>query len=110
MPLFVRTRVEVYLPDLPKAVYQDLLNALIQEFTHGFGGCTLLRDLDGRYLSRLGLIVSDRINLVYTDVPIGLEDNLERMSRYADRLRTAVATGLEEEAVLVVMHQVYHAD
>jgi hypothetical protein len=99
----------VYVPDLPKRVYQDLLETLVQEFTHAFGGCTLLRDLDGSYLSRLGMVVTDRINLVYTDVPAAFEDNFERLSRYTDYLREAVAEGLEEEAILVAVLKVHHA-
>ena len=35
MPLSEKARVEVYLPDLPKQAYQNLLEALEQEFTYG---------------------------------------------------------------------------
>lgn len=41
MPLFERARVEVYLPDLPRSRYEDLLFALRQEFTHTFGAAHL---------------------------------------------------------------------
>ena len=53
MPLSERARVEVYLPDLPKQAYQDLLEALDREFAYTFGGATIIRGLDGSYLSRL---------------------------------------------------------
>ena len=53
MPLSEKARVEVYLPDLPKASYQDLLDALDREFTFAFGGCTILRGLEGSYLAAL---------------------------------------------------------
>ena len=69
MPLFEKARIEVYLPDLPKQAYQGLLNALDQEFTYAFGGCTIIRGLEGSYLSQAGLKLQDRINLIYTDTP-----------------------------------------
>ena len=67
MPLSERARIEVYIPDLPKPAYQDLLEAFDQEFTYTFGGATIIRGLDGSYLSRLGSRMQDRVNLIYTD-------------------------------------------
>ena len=61
MPLSEKTRIEVYLPDLPTPAYQKLLEALRREFTHALGGSTLVRNLSGTYLSRLGLTVEDRV-------------------------------------------------
>jgi hypothetical protein len=55
LPLSEKARVEVYLPDLPKQAYQNLLEALEQEFTYTFGGATIIRGLDGSYLSQAGL-------------------------------------------------------
>lgn len=110
MPLSEKARIEVYLPDLPRPSYRDLLEALEQEFTYTFGGCTILRGLDGSYLSRRGLRVRDRINLVYTDTPFAIEENMARVSRYADQLRVAAFEALEEEAVLVVVLKIYHAE
>jgi hypothetical protein len=66
LPLSERARIEIYLPDVPRQAYQELLGALEQEFTYTFGGCTLIRGLEGHYLSRLGLRIRDRINLLYT--------------------------------------------
>lgn len=45
----------MYLPDLPRPAYHDLLAAIVQEFTYTFGGSTTDRGLEGSYLSRLGL-------------------------------------------------------
>ena len=109
MPLSEKARIEVYLPDLPKQAYQDLLNALDQEFTYAFGGCTIIRGLDGSYLSQAGLKLQDRINLIYTDTPYGFKDNFEIISKYADKLREAAFKALEEEAILVAVQQVYHS-
>jgi hypothetical protein len=65
----------VYIPDLPRQAYQNLLNALVQEFTYTFGGATLIRRLDGTYLSRLGLKMQDRVHLLYADTPFAFEEN-----------------------------------
>ncbi len=109
MPLYEKARVEAYLPDLPKSAYQDLLASLDQEFTYTFGGCTIVRGLDGSYLSRAGEKLQDRITLIYTDTPYVFKDNFEIISRYADKLRDAAVRALEEEAILVVVLSVYHS-
>ena len=110
MPLSEKARIEVYLPDVPRPEYPDLLAALEQEFTHTFGGCTTVRGLEGNYLSRTGLRLRDRINLVYTDPSFAFEENFDVLSRYGDELREAAFEALEEETVLVVVFQVYHAE
>jgi hypothetical protein len=110
LPLLEKARIEVYLPDLPTAAYRDLLGALDREFTYTFGGCTIIRGLEGTYLSNLGLRMRDHINLSYTDTPFAFDDNVARISRYADELRDAAHEALNEEAVLVVVLRVYHAD
>lgn len=110
MPLSEKARVEVYLPDLPRAAYQDLLDALAQEFTYTFGGCTIIRGLDGSYLSQAGLQIQDRIHLIYTDTPYSFEENFEIISTYTGKLKDAAFAALEEEAVLVAVIKVYHAE
>jgi hypothetical protein len=109
LPLSEKARIEVYLPDLPRPAYQDLLAALEQEFTYTFGGSTTLRGLEGNYLSRIGMRMRDRINVVYTDTPFAFEEHFARIERYADELREAASQALEEEAVLIVVSRVYHA-
>jgi hypothetical protein len=110
LPLSERARVEVYLPDLPRASYQDLLATLTREFTYTFGGCTTIWGLDGSYLSQAGLHIQDRISLVYTDTPYAFEENFEIISLYADKLKAAAFAALEEDAILVVVMKAYHAD
>lgn len=109
MPLSVKVRVEVYLPDLPTIVCQDLLKTFAEEFTFTFGGCTIVRGLDGNYLSKFGQIISDRINLIYTDIPLELQENLSSISKYSDQLRIAAFDVLDEEATLIVVWQIYHS-
>ena len=110
MPLSEKARVEAYLPDLPRAAYRDLLSALEREFTYTFGGCTIVRGLDGSYLSQAGAQIQDRINLIYTDTPYAFEENFQIISTYAHKLKSAAHTALEEEAVLVALVKVYHAE
>jgi hypothetical protein len=64
----------------------------------------------GRYLSSRGLQVQDRVHLIYTDTPFAFEEDVESLSRYADALRDAVFQALEEEAILVVVLKIYHAE
>jgi hypothetical protein len=100
----------VYLPDLPRAAYQNLLNELAEEFTYAFGGCTITCGLDGSYLSQAGSQIQDRINLIYTDTPYAFEENFGIISTYAEKLNAAVDTALEEEAVLITVAKIYHAE
>ncbi len=109
MPLLERVRVEVYVPDLPAAAYRNLLLSFEEEFTYAFGGCTIVRGLDGNYLSNAGVKTPDRINLIYTDLPLALSTNFEGVARYVAELKEAAIEALSEEAVLVAVTQVYHA-
>jgi hypothetical protein len=110
LPLFEKARIEVYLPDVPRQAYQDLLDALQEEFTYTFGGCTTLRGLEGHYLSRLGHTIRDRVNLVYTDTPFTFAQQFDQLSRYADELPQAASDALEEEAILIAVWPVYHSE
>jgi hypothetical protein len=76
----------VYVPDLLQQTYQNLLDALAQEFTSTFGGATIPRGLDGSYLSSHGLQVQDCVHLIYTDTPFPIEEQFESLSRYANAL------------------------
>ena len=110
MPLSERARIEVYLPDLPRAAYYDLLEELSREFTYTFGGCTIIQALVGSYLSEAGLPVQDRINLIYTDTPYAFAANFQTVSTYADKLKAAMAKALDEETVLITVATIYHAE
>ena len=101
MPLLERVRVEAYIPDLPVAAYRDLLLSFEEEFTFSFGGCTIARGLEGSYLSRSGAKTPDRINLIYTDLPLALSTNFDTIARYADELKQAAIEALSEEAILL---------
>lgn len=109
MSLLERVRVEAYIPNLPAAAYRDLLLSFEEEFTFAFGGCTIVRGLDGNYLSHAGVKTLDRINLIYTDLPLALSTNFARVARYAGELKQAAFEALTEEAILVAVMQVYYA-
>jgi hypothetical protein len=66
LPLLERVRVEIYLPDLPSPVYDNLLRSFADELTYAFGGCSVVRGIEESYLSQAGEKVPDRINLVYS--------------------------------------------
>jgi hypothetical protein len=109
LPLLERARVEVYVPDLPAPPYTNLLLSFEEEFTYAFGGCTIVRDLDGSYLSRAGIKTPDRINLIYADLPIAFSTNFPIAAQYADELKRAAFETLNEETILIAVAQVYHA-
>ena len=109
MPLFEKARIEVYLPDLPRPAYQELLDLLALEFTYTFGGCSVMRGVEGLYLSRLGQMVPDRVNLLFTDADVPFDANLAIVSYYTDCLRAIAFDALNEEAVLVVAYKVHHS-
>jgi len=110
LPLSEKARVEVYVPDLPIAAYQNLLETLEQEFTYTFGGCTVQRGLAGNYLSHAGQPIQDRISLIYADTPYSFAENLLLLSGFADELRTRAAEALEEKAILVAVMPVHHSE
>ena len=109
MPLLERARAEVYVPDLPAPHYRNLLLSFEEEFTYAFGGCTIMRGVEGCYLSLAGLKTLDRVNLIYTDLPVALSTNFARAARYADELEKAAFEALSEETVLVTVGKIYHS-
>ena len=109
MPLSKRARIEVYLPERRRSNYRRLKKAIEQEFLETFGGCTVIRDIKGLYLSSDGKADFDKIDLVYADTPFDFDKNLSAISKYADELRSAVLEVTEEESLLIVVHGIYHS-
>lgn len=109
MPLSAKARVEIYLPDQSIPAYQDLLKSVVEEFTITFGGCSVIRGLDGHYLSNFGQIIPDRVNLVYTDTSFNFQENIDVLADYTDKLRESAFKALNEEAILVAIWPVYHS-
>src|SRR5207253_91574 len=94
LPLSEKARIEVYLPDVAHPAYPELLAALERELTFTFGGCSLVRGLEGSYLSRRGTVMRDRVHLLYSDAPFSLTANFAMVSAYADALREAALRAL----------------
>ena len=82
LPLLERVRVEVYLPDPHLTEYDNLLRTFEEEFTYAVGGCTIVRGLEGSYLSQLGRRIPDRINLIYSDVSLALSTDFALVAAY----------------------------
>lgn len=109
MPLLEQVRVEVYIPDPSLTDYENLLRSFEAEFTYAFGGCTILRGLEGSYLSRFGSRIHDRIDVIYSDIPLALSIEFAAIAGYVREVKRAAADALAEEAVLVAVTQVYHS-
>ena len=108
MPLLERVRVEVYLPDPHLTEYDNLLRSFEDEFTYALGGCTIVRGLEGSYLSQFGRPIQDQINLIYSDVSLALSTDFALVAGYVGQLKRAASEALDEEVVLVTVEQIYH--
>ena len=111
MPSFApRIRVEVYVPIRYEPAYQDTLSWLIREFTELRGGCTVIENTGGYYLSQANEIIDDRVSVVYCDFPMNWNKRVERSEvlQYFAGLQAFLLDNLWEEAVLIVAHPVSH--
>jgi len=110
LPLSEKVRIETYLPDVNRPAFSELLATLEQEFTYAFGGCSVIRGVDGNFLSRTGVIIHDRINILFSDMSGSIAGDFKMISEYADAVREAALHALGEEAILVVVYSVYHSE
>jgi hypothetical protein len=106
LPLSKRARIEIYLPAVKNKCLQK---AFEQEFLQVFGGCTVIENIKGLYLSSDEKTDADKINLVYADTPFDFEKNFKAISNYVDELREAALQATEEESILIVVHEIYHS-
>lgn len=108
MPLSEKVRIEIFIPDLPDPVYASILEELGNELTYAYGGCTVV-STNGKYRSSGGLILPDKIHLLFSDTPfLWVRDRLI-VELYAERIRTVVKRALaREEAIMVVAYAVFH--
>ena len=112
MPKFApRIRAEVYVPIRYDTAYQDTLSWLIREFTELRGGCTVLENVGGYYLSESNQIIDDRVSVVYCDFPMNWNKQVERneVLQYCSGLQKFLIENLwDEEAILIVAYAVTH--
>ena len=109
MPLSSRARIEIYLPDAQKKVYKNALKAFEREFLEIFGGCTVIKDIKGLYLSADGETATDKIVLIYADTPFSFRRNRAALSKYTDELRDVAFKTTNEESILIVVHEIFHS-
>ena len=108
MPLSEKVRVEIFIPHLPDPIYEKILEQLGDELTYAFGGCTV-QPAFGKYRSASGLIIPDKVNVLFADAPLHPDEDRRLVERYVRDLQNAVAQALgEEEAILVAVHPVFH--
>lgn len=111
MPSFApRIRVEVYVPIRYEPAYQDTLTWLIRELTELRGGCTVIENTGGYYLSQANEIIDDRVSVVYSDFPMSWSKTAERneVLQYCTGLQTFLLENLWEESILIVAYPVSH--
>ena len=109
MPLSKRARIEIYLPTKNEERYRRLRRACELEFLRMFGGCTVISGTRGLYLNSDGDEETDTIDVVYADTPFELEEDNAKLARYTDELKVAVLKATNEEAILLVVHDIYHS-
>lgn len=97
------------MPDRREPHYQNLLDAFADEFTEAFGGATVQRGFEGRFLSETGAKEIESMNLVYTDMPLSLSEYRNEISSYLDEISAAAHEVLTEEAILVTVRTIFHA-
>lgn len=113
MPKFApKTRVEVYIPVRYETAYQETLSWVIEEFTVLRGGCSVLENIGGYYLSTNNEIIDDRISIVYCDFPMNWDNISEREAvlDYCADLKKFLLENLWEEAILITTSTVFHTD
>ena len=96
MPLSGKAKIEVYLPDSPNPAYQELLTALVQEFTHTFGGCTTNHGLDGNYLARVGQTMHDRIVTYLNTISLSGTGDLTRAQQAVQLVVTSAEFSVQK--------------
>ena len=111
MPSFApKTRVEVYVPIRYEPAYQDTLSWLIEEFTELRGGCTVIENVGGYYLSHRNEVIDDRVSVVYSDFPMDWHRHGDQTDvlDYCAMLRNFLLENLWEEEIMIGAYPVSH--
>lgn len=110
MPLSEKVRMEIFIPDLLDPIYDRILEEFGDELSYAFGGCTVTSS-SGKYRSASGLILPDKINILFTDTPFEWEKDRAVIEQYAEELRDVIQRALKgEEAILITVHPIYHVE
>ena len=81
-----------------------------KEFTELRGGCTVIENIGGYYLSEANQTIDDRVSVIYCDFPMSWAKRAERdeVLRYCAGLQTFLLENLLEESILIVAYPVSH--
>ena len=110
MPLSEKIRIEIFVPDLPDPIYDRLLEEFGDELSYAFGGCTITSS-SGKYRSADGLILPDKMNILFTDTPFEWERDRIIIEHYAAELHDVIQHALKgEEAILITVQSIYHVE
>lgn len=110
MPLSEKTRIEIFIPDLPDPIYDRILGELGDELSYAFGGCTITPS-SGKYRSSSGVILPDKLNILFTDTPFEWEKDRAVITQYGEELQDIIQRALEgEEAILITVHPIHHVE
>ena len=109
MPLSEKIRIEIFVPDLPDPIYGRIVEEFGDELSYAFGGCTVTPSY-GKFRSASGLILPDRINILFTDTPFVWNEDRAVIEKYAEDLQDVIQQALKnEEVILVTVYPIYHA-
>jgi len=110
LPLSEKVRIEIFIPDLPDPIYDRILEEFSDELSYAFGGCSITSS-SGKYRSTSGVILPDKIHILFTDTPFEWEKDRALLTQYAEELHDIIQRTLEgEEAILITAHPIYHVE
>jgi hypothetical protein len=105
-----KIRIEIFVPDLPDPVYGRILEEFGDELSYAFGGCTITPS-SGKFHSAFGLILPDKINILFTDTPFEWKKDRAVIEKCAEELQDVIQQALaNEEAILITLHPVFHVE
>ena len=93
MPLSEKVRIKIFIPDLPDLIYNRILEEFSDELSYAFGGCTITPS-SGKYRSDSGIILPDKINILFTDTPFEWEKDHAVLTQYAEELHDVIHKAL----------------
>jgi hypothetical protein len=110
LPLSEKVRIEIFIPDPPDIAYRSLQLELATELSYAFGGCTEVL-ASGKYRSFDGLLITDKIKVLFSDAPLVWEKDQLVLGQYVDWVIRAAKKALElEEVILISVHPVCHGE
>ena len=87
------------------------LRWVTEKLTRLRGGCSVIENVAGYYLSINDETIDDRVNIVFSDFPMNRENLSEReeVLDYCSGLQKFLLENLWEEAILITAYPIYHS-